>query len=203
MRYGYARCSTDPTRQKLDRQMSMLTAKKVPRENIYSEYASGTHLDRSELQALLKHLQPNDSLYVTELDRLTRSIPDLLSLLRIFEDKRVRVYFGDVLGDFTSGTLDVGTRALLFILGAQAEVESHMTSQRIKSGMANAKAKGKHVGRPKLAKDDIPTKFWEFYLDVKRGHISKTDFAEILGVDRKTVYRWIAFVEKENLTTTA
>ena len=82
------------------------------------------------------------------------------------------------------------------MMGVFAELERDLISQRVKSGMANAKRKGKTLGRPTTTKDRLPKKFWEFYSNYNNKEINLTDYAKIVGVSRKTIYEYLKVAEK-------
>lgn len=75
-------------------------------------------------------------------------------------------------------------------------MEKDMISSRVKSGMENAKAKGKHVGRPKTDIEDIPTGFWKYYSKFKNREINVTEFAKLSGLSRKSIYKYIKLIEE-------
>lgn len=81
--------------------------------------------------------------------------------------------------------------------GVFAELERNIISERVKSGMANAKAKGKVVGRPKTNADNIPDKFYKYYARYKNKEINVTELAKLCEMSRTTVYKYINILEKK------
>ena len=81
--------------------------------------------------------------------------------------------------------------------GVFAEMERDMIAERIRSGMENAKAKGKTLGRPKITKEDLPDKFWKYLNLYNEGKINKSDFARLIGVSRPTLYVYLDMVQGE------
>ncbi len=79
--------------------------------------------------------------------------------------------------------------------GVFAEMERDIISQRVKSGMENAKAKGKRIGRPPITVDNLPPKFLQYYSAYKRGELNITDFAGVLHCSRTTLYNYIRLCE--------
>ena len=194
--YGYARCSTDETRQDIDRQRrDLLKMGVTDTQHIYWEYASGTKADKPELQKLLTLVQPGDTIAATEVSRLTRSEKQLCDILQEVKDRHLRLLIGSFVVDCRADDPDPMTKGMLLMWGVFAEMERDMISQRVKSGMQNARAKGKPLGRPKVTKNDIPAAFYKCYALYKDGKVTVADCAKMLGRSRTTVYKYIAMVE--------
>ena len=81
--------------------------------------------------------------------------------------------------------------------GVFAEMERGIISQRVKSGMRNAAAKGKQIGRPKTTTENIPAKFWKYYSRYKTGDFSVSEIARLMDFSRTTVYKYIDMVERQ------
>lgn len=77
-----------------------------------------------------------------------------------------------------------------------AQMERDITIQRIRSGMENAKAKGKHIGRKKTAEDDIPALFFRYYPQFANGGINLSEFARLTCLSRNSIYKYLKIVEK-------
>ena len=162
--YGYARCSTNESRQDINRQKRELKAMGVEEDaHIYWEYESGTKTDRAELQKLLGIIQSGDSIATTEVSRLTRSTKHLCEILQIVQEKHVRLVIGSFVVDCRSEDIDPMTKGMLMMWGVFSEMERDIISQRVKSGMENARAKGKHIGRPKVTIANLPQKFLQLF----------------------------------------
>lgn len=192
MIYGYARCSTDETRQDIDRQRREL--KKLGVENdvaIFWEYESGTKADRPELLKLFGLLQAGDTIVTTEVSRLTRSTKHLCEILQLIQERHVRLVIGTFVIDCRNEEIDPMTKGMLMMWGVFAEMERDIISQRVKSGLANAKAKGKTLGRPKRSTENIPDKFWRYFKLYRTGNITISDMARLLGCSRTTVYSYL------------
>jgi len=190
--YGYARCSTNETKQDVARQLRALRA--MGAQELYFEYQSGTTLHRPELAKVLSHLQAGDSLVVTEVSRITRSLSQLCSIIDLAKERHLRLVIGHLVIDCSQGEMDAITEAMLQMMGLFSELERKMTIDRIKSGLANARAKGVRLGRPKATVKDIPAKViakWPLY---QAGLLSKTDYAKVCGVSRPTIYKYIAML---------
>ncbi len=192
MVYGYARCSTNEERQDIDRQKRELKALGVEdNKNIYWEYESGTKVDRIELQKLLEIVTNGDTIATTEVSRLTRSTKHLCEMLQMVQERHLRLIIGNFIVDCRNDEIDPMTKGMLMMWGVFSEMERDMISQRVRSGIQNAKAKGKKVGRPVVTADNLPTKFLQNYPLYKRGDLSITNYAKILGCSRTTIYKYI------------
>jgi DNA invertase Pin-like site-specific DNA recombinase len=88
MKYGYAHCSTNETKQDIDRQIDMLLLQGAKLENIYFEYQSGTKYDRVQLRKLLDVINEGDTIITTEVSRITRSTKQLCEIIEIAIDKK-------------------------------------------------------------------------------------------------------------------
>ena len=129
--------------------------------------------DRVELQRLLETVKSGDTIVATEVSRITRSTKQLCEIIELVKEKHIKL----VLGTFVS------------------ELERNMISQRVKSGLKNAKAKGKQLGRPTTSTDDIPNVFYKHYPKYKNGEINKAEFARLCSLSYPTIFKYIAIVE--------
>lgn len=195
MIYGYARCSTNETKQDVERQIRDL--RNHGAEEIYHEYESGMKLNRPELSKLLSRLEPGDTIVTTEVSRITRSLKQLCSIIDYAKEKRLRLVIGNFVIDCT-GEIDHMTEAMLQMMGVFAQLERNMAIDRIKSGLENAKAKGVKLGRPKLKADEIPPKIMEYWPLFMGGSLTKTDFARLCGITRPTLYKYIRLLADTN-----
>lgn len=82
------------------------------------------------------------------------------------------------------------------MMGVFVEMEQNIISQRVRSGMRNAKAKGKKIGRPKTTKETIQKKFWKYYKLYQDKQLNISEFARVMGCARSTIYKYIMTVEK-------
>lgn len=195
MIYGYARCSTNEELQDIDRQKREL--KELGAETIYCEYESGTKADRPEFNKLLDTVREGDIIVTTEVSRLTRSTQQLCDIIQMINDKKLKLVIkGSITIDCTNGEIDPMTKSFLQMAGVFAELERNLISERVKSGLVNAKAKGSVLGRPKTSKDDIPAVFYKHYPQYKEGRLNKTEFARLCGLSYPTIYKYLELVEK-------
>lgn len=196
--YGYCRCSTNDTKQTVERQIREVVEMGAERTLVYTEYESGTKRNRIELNRLLDVLKSGDVLFVTELSRISRSMKDLIDILGILKDKKIKVVLGNFVLDFTKGDVDPMVMGMVNMMGVFAEMEREITVQRIKSGLENAKAKGKVLGRVKTTIDTIPPLFKKYYADYKAQKINVTELGRLSNIkSRTTVYKYIKLMEGE------
>lgn len=196
MIYGYARCSTNEELQDIDRQKRELRELGATDETIYFEYESGTKDSRPEFNKLLNTIQNGDTIITTEISRLTRSTKQLCDIIQIINDKGLKLVIkGSITIDCTNKEIDPMTKSFLQIAGVFAELERNLISERVKSGLINAKEKGSVLGRPKTNKDDIPAVFYKHYPQYKEGKLNKCEFARVCGLSYPTIYKYIALVE--------
>ena len=145
MLIGYARVST--TEQNLDRQIDALTGAGVDRRNIYQEKITGTKRDRPELNRMLNELQPNDTVIIADLTRISRSTRDLLEIVDKISKKGANIRsLKDTWLDTTSS--NPYNTFLLTIMSGLSQLERDLISQRTKEGLASAKTRGRSGGRP-------------------------------------------------------
>ena len=86
------------------------------------------------------------------------------------------------------------SQAFIQMSAVFAELELSIIRARVKSGIANAKAKGKKVGRPYLTKDDIPASFMKHYPALVEGKMNVSELARVCGISRPTVYKYVKMV---------
>ena len=197
MIYGYARCSTNEERQDIDRQKRELFTLGVTDDKyIYFEYESGQKEDRAEFSKLLDIVSEGDTIATTEVSRLTRSTKHLCEILQIVKDKNLILNIGgSFLVDCSKGELDPMTEGMVKMWGVFAEMERNIISQRVKSGMKNAVAKGKTIGRPATTSDNLPDKFWKYYKKYQDKQINISEFARLLNCSRTSIYKYITIAE--------
>ena len=194
--YGYARCSTNEDLQDIDRQKRELKRLGVTNDKyIYWEYESGTKKDRPELSKLLDIVEQGDTIIATEVSRLTRSTSHLCEILEIIQEKKICLIIDTFKADCRAEDIDPMTKGMLMMWGVFAEMERDIIRQRVKSGMQNAKAKGKKIGRPETTKDNIPIKFWKYYDMYKKKQLNVTEFARVMGCARSTIYKYIEIAD--------
>lgn len=179
--YGYARVSTKG--QNLVGQVDALTKAGVAKTNLYQEKASGADRARQSLQALLEGVKEGDTIIVQRLDRLGRSLPDLIKILDDLKARKV---------DFVSLAENIDTRTALgelffHLAGAFAQYERTLIKERVKAGMQARKAEGVKMGpKEKMTAEQAAAamKLLESGMHVKA-------VGEVFGVSYRTVQRSI------------
>jgi len=192
--YGYARCSTNEDKQDINRQVRELKA--AGAEEIFLEYEHGDAAVKQQLSALLAAAASGSTILVLEISRLARSTKQLCDIIEIVKDKKLCLkVVGSITVDCTSGVLDPMTNAFVQLSGVFAELELRIIRERVRSGMANAKAKGAAIGRPKTTKEDIPAIFYKHYPAYAAGRINKAELARICALSRSSVYKYLSLLE--------
>ena len=190
MIYGYARCSTNESKQDINRQLRELKAEGA--EEVYFEYEHGDSAVKQKQLALFDVVQEGDTIIVLEVPRLARSTKQLCEIIEIVKQKKIKlVIVGSVTVDCSQGRLDPMSNAFIQMSGVFAELELGMIRERVKSGMANAKAKGIRIGRPQTTKDDIPPIFYKHYTSYLNGNLNVSELARVCELSRNTVYKYI------------
>lgn len=194
--YGYARCSTNENLQDINRQKRELKKLGVVDDtHIYWEYESGMKKDRVELQKLFSVVKPGDTVVATEVSRLTRSTSHLCEILQIIQEKKLCLIIDSFRADCRTDDIDPMTKGMLMMWGVFAEMERDIISQRVKSGMENARSKGKRIGRPETTKEDIPDRFWRYYPMYKEGTINVSEMGRMMNCSRTTLYKYLRLAE--------
>lgn len=195
MIYGYCRCSTNESRQDINRQRRELKKLGATDERIYLEYESGTKVNRPELRKLFDVVKDGDTIVTTEVSRITRSTKQLCDIIDLCKERHLKLVIqNSVTVDCSSGEIDPMTEAFLQMAGVFAQLERNMTVTRIRSGLKNARAKGVRLGRPELTVERLPRKVLEQYNNWKNGIITKSDYAKICNVSRPTLDKYIAIM---------
>ncbi len=194
MKYGYARCSTNETKQDINRQVRELKA--VGAEEIFLEYEHGDSKIKSQQKAMFEQAQAGDTIITLEVPRLARSTQQLCEIIDIVRDRRLcLVIVGSITLDCRDGQADPMSEAFLQMAGVFSQLELSMIRARVKSGMANAKAKGVKIGRPQVTADDIPPLFLRHYPSFISGNLNLSELARVCGLSRTTVYKYISLLE--------
>ena len=195
MTYGYARCSTNETKQDINRQVRELKA--AGAEHIFLEYEHGDSKVKSQQAAMFAQAQAGDTIITLEVPRLARSTQQLCEIIDRVRERRLRLMIvGSITLDCREGRADPMSEAFLQMAGVFSQLELSMIRERVRSGMANAKAKGKQIGRPQTTKDSIPAIFLRHYPAYKSGHLNISEFSRVCGLSRTTIYKYISLLEQ-------
>ena len=194
MDYGYSRCSTNETKQDINRQVRELKA--AGAVEIFMEYEHGDAKVKSQQAQMFAQAQAGDTIIVLEVSRLARSTQQLCEIIERVREKRLRlVIIGSITLDCREGRADPMSEAFLQMAGVFSQLELSMIRERVRSGMANAKAKGKQIGRPQTTKDSIPAIFLRHYPAYKNGQLNITELSRVCDLSRTTIYKYISLLE--------
>ena len=194
MTYGYARCSTNETKQDINRQVREL--KSAGADTLFLEYEHGDSKVKSQQESMFAQAQAGDTILTLEVPRLARSTQQLCEIIERVREKRLRlVIIGSITLDCREGRADPMSEAFLQMAGVFSQLELAMIRERVRSGMANAKAKGKQIGRPQITADDIPAIFLRHYPAYKTGQLNVSELARVCDLSRTTVYKYISLLE--------
>ncbi len=178
--FAYIRVSTEE--QNYESQMEAM--KDLEFAKVFTEKLSAKDTNRPELQNMLDYVREGDTVYVKDFSRLARSTKDLLNIIDIFENKKVKLIS-------IKEKLDTSTPAgklMVTMLGAIYEFERANLLERQKDGIAVAKKEGKYKGRKKIQK---PDNWQEVYTDWSRRKITAKKACELLKLKTNTFYNFV------------
>jgi DNA invertase Pin-like site-specific DNA recombinase len=180
MKIGYIRISKHEQNEALQRD----ALKEAECEKYFSDTMTGVKFERKGLEKALAFIRPGDTLVVWKLDRLGRSLKDLIETLNLLKERGV---------DFISLTerIDTSTpggKLIFHLRGALAEFERDLIRERTLAGLAAARARGRVGGRPKRASDGKVALARQLYQDSKH---SVADICSLLGISRSTFFRYV------------
>ena len=194
MNYGYASCSTNESRQDIDRQVRELKA--AGAEEIFLEYEHGDAAVKKQQQTLFDTAQEGDTIITLEVPRLARSTKQLCEIIEIINAKHLRlVIVGSITMDCRNGHADPMTEAFLQMAGVFSQLELAMIRARVKSGMANARAKGALLGRPRTTVDDVPPVFLRHYPAYRNGKLNVSELSRVCNISRTTAYKYLSLLQ--------
>ena len=194
MTYGYARCSTNETKQDINRQVREL--KSAGAEEIFLEYEHGDARIKNQQNQMFTQSQAGDTIVTLEVPRLARSTQQLCEIIERVREKRLRlVIVGSITLDCRQGQADPMSEAFLQMAGVFSQLELAMIRARVRSGVANARAKGRPIGRPQTTRDNIPAIFLLHYPAYKSGHLNISELSRVCDLSRTTIYKYISLLE--------
>lgn len=186
--YGYCRVSTKE--QNLDRQLIAMREEGVPEENIFSDKKSGKDFNRTEWKKLYNKLRAGDTLIIMSIDRLGRDYDAIgRTWKRLTNTKKVNIKVLDMpILNTTNNTLvdKLLSDIILQLLAYVAQTERDNLLKRQAQGIAAAKARGVHFGRPEV---NVPKDFKKIVRDWEDKKISYTEAVELSGLSPRTFYR--------------
>lgn len=189
--YGYARVSLGEAHgQDLGRQVREL--RDAGAVEVVTEVEHGDAKIKPALDGLLERIETGSTLICCEVSRLSRSTKQLCELISVIKEKRLRlVILNSVTIDCRGGEIDAMSQAFLQMVGVFSELELSMIRARVKSGLDNARSKGRKLGRPKVTQEDIPPIFYRHYPAFKSGALNVSELARVCGLSRTTTYRYL------------
>ena len=190
MTFGYARCSTNEDKQDINRQIRELKA--AGADEIIFEYEHGDSKVKKQQTMMLEQAKAGDTIITLEVARLARSTQQLCEIIDIISAKHLRlIIVGSITLDCRNGKPDPMSEAFLQMAGVFSQLELAMIRARVRSGMENARAKGKSIGRPRTTKDDIPPAFYRHYPSFAARQMNVSELARVCGLSRPTVYKYL------------
>ena len=194
MNRGYSRCSTNEGKQDINRQVREL--KEAGADVVYMEYEHVEAKVKSQQQTMFAEAEAGDTITVLEVSRLARSTQQLCEIIELIREKRLRlVIVGSITLDCRDGQADPMSEAFLQMAGVFSQLELAMIRARVRSGMANAAAKGVRIGRPQVTADNIPAAFLRHYPAYKKGQLNVSELARVCDLSRTTVYKYNELLE--------
>lgn len=176
-RIGYARVSTEE--QSLDLQTDALT--RAGCQRIYADVASGARASRPQLDDMLGHLRAGDTVVVYKLDRLGRSVQNLVDLIERF--RQANVHFESLTEKIDTGT--PGGILVFNVFAAIAQFERDLIRERTNDGLAAARKRGRVGGRPHKLDDEQKAKL----IALADSHtVSVKDMCQLFGISKPTYY---------------
>ncbi|WKA60443.1 recombinase family protein [Planococcus shenhongbingii] len=187
--FGYVRVSSKE--QNLDRQLEALKQYVTDDKYIYSDKVSGKDMEREGFQNMLKAIRSGDTLFIKSIDRLGRNKELIKKHLEWFKAEGIRVKIIDLpttMQDVPEGqdwVIDMINNIIIEVYTSMAEQERNNIKQRQAEGIAVAKAKGKHLGRPSL---QLPEGWGKLYTEWKAGKVTAVAFMNEMGMKKGTFY---------------
>lgn len=182
---GYARVSS--VSQNLDSQIDAL--KQVGCGKIFADKASGIKESRQEWDKILEYLRPGDTLVMTELSRMSRSLMHLLSVVKTLEEKGVHIVS-------LRENIDTATatgRFFVSMMGAISQMERELKAERASAGRAAAKARGRTGGRPRTA----PEKLEQARILYENSNKTAEEVCKLVGIGKRTLFKHLSHQKQE------
>ena len=190
MIFGYARCSTNESKQDINRQVRELKA--AGAETIFLEYEHGDSKVKREQKSMFDEAKEGDTIITLEVPRLARSTKQLCEIIELVNKKRLCLkIIGSITLDCRKGQPDPMSEAFLQMAGVFSQLELSMIRARVRSGMENAKAKGVSIGRPRTTLEDVPAVFLRHYPAYRNKQLNVSELARVCDLSRTTIYKYI------------
>jgi len=182
---GYARVSS--IGQNLDSQVDAL--KKMGCSKIFTDKITGSRMERLGWDELMQYVRPGDTIIVTELSRMTRSLMHLLETTKFLEEKKIELI--SLRENINTNT--VTGRCFLSIMGAIYQMERELRAERASAGRCAAKARGKSGGRPKTS----PKKLENARIIYENSDKTANEVCKDTGIGRRTLFSYLADRKKK------
>ncbi|MGG0176444.1 recombinase family protein [Gottfriedia acidiceleris] len=188
--FAYIRVSSKD--QNLDRQLEAVKGYVTDEKYIYSDKASGKDMEREGFQNMLKAMRKGDTLYIKSIDRLGRNKELIKEYLEHFKKEGIRVKIIDIPTTMQDRpkeeewVIDMINNIIIEVFTSMAEQERLNIKQRQEEGIAVAKAKGKHLGRPVL---ELPKEWTKLYKEWEAGRITAVQFMDEVKMKKATFYK--------------
>lgn len=181
LKLGYARVSTDD--QDMLMQIEALKSAGVKEENIYKEHISGMKKDRPELKRLLEYAREGDEIVVFKLDRISRSVKHLEELVEEFQSRGIGFISIKEKIDTTSAM----GKFFFRMMGAIAELERDIISERTREQLAANRKSGIKLGRPNVDEEKLKMAFALY----ETNRYSVSEITKKTGISRTTFYEYL------------
>lgn len=160
------------------------------------EYEHGDAETKEQQVMMWNTVSSGDTVIITEPSRLSRSVQQFCQIVDVIKSKSIRLQIlGSITIDCRTTEPDPMTVAFLQLIAVFSELELSMIRARVRSGVANAKAKGKQLGRPPITAERIPDSFYRYFVKLQAGEINVTELARLAQVSRPTVYRYLSAIQ--------
>ncbi|WP_043976918.1 recombinase family protein [Priestia megaterium] len=189
-RFGYIRIFKKE--KNFDTQIETLKLYVIDEKNIYSDKASVRHIEREGFQNLLRVIRKGDTLYLNSVDHLGRTKQQIGDYLKQLDERGVRVKIIDLSSTIKSSVeneekvLEIINSVVIKIYTLMAQQQKETMKQRQLEGIATARAKGIHIGRPVL---ELPNEWDEIYKEWKGGKVKTKTFIDKMNMKKSTFYK--------------
>ncbi|MBQ9072414.1 MAG: recombinase family protein [Bacilli bacterium] len=204
MVYGYARISTldkiefKNGKQLIDSQIQEL--KHLGCDIVMYDMESGLSEDRKELNKLLDIIKQGDQIICVEPSRITRSVNGMCKILKIAEEKKIKITLGSLVVDFTNGDADPISIAIMKLITTFSELEAELIRYRVRRGVNYSKnVKKIKLGRPKTTYDKIPQIFFYYLPKYQNKEINKSEFSKLTSLSMPSIYKYLGIINSQQI----
>lgn len=199
MKYGYGRISClDRTefkngKQLIDSQVQELKSRGC--DFVMYDMESGLNENRKELNKLLELVKEGDEIICVEASRITRSVSGMCKILKIAEQKKIKISLGSLVVDFSKGDADPISVAIMKLITTFSELEAELIRTRVRRGVRYARdIKKVALGRPKTTYDKIPQIFFYYLPKYQNNEINKSEFSRLTSLSMPSIYKYLDIV---------